>query len=87
MYIRGNLEYRILHINGDRTIWDGLFIEILLENEGIQRKIIIGNIYRPPRDTSDNVSTFFNDIDELLTSFHRTNDVILVGDFNINPMN
>ena len=83
MYIRGNIEYKIIELNRDRTIWDGIFVEISFEIGYINRKVIIGNIYRPPRDNADNYNTFFNDLDELFTSLRRTSDIVLVGDFNI----
>ena len=83
MYIKGNTEFRVLNINGDRSIWDGLFVEVTIGDEINQMKVIIGNIYRPPRDIQENYATFNNDLSELFTSFRRAKDIILVGDFNI----
>ena len=52
MYIKDDINYKILEINGNPILWDGLFIEISISNyqEIEQRvvspkKIIIGNIY------------------------------------------
>ena len=83
MYIRNDIEYSILNINGRNDIWDALFIEISINMEDKERKIIIGNIYRPPRNNVDNYKVFINDLDQLLTSFSNSKDVVLVGDYNI----
>ena len=45
------LSYEILHINNVSTIWEGQYIEITLNV--LNKKIILGNIYRPPHDTND----------------------------------
>ena len=83
MYIRNSFEYKVLNSIGDRNIWDGLFVEISFSIDNNRKKVVIGNIYRPPRNIAENYTTFNNDMDELLTSMQRTRDIILVGDFNI----
>ena len=54
--------------------------------EDEERKMIIGNIYRPPRNNVENYKVFDNDLDQRLTSFSNTKDVVLVGDYNIDPL-
>ena len=51
----------------DSTIWEGLFIDIAGEN--IINKITLRNIYKPPKDNSNNqnISCF---IDEITPSLH-----------------
>ena len=83
IYLRGNIEYKIVNVSRDRNIWDGLFIEIIFAQDNVKRKLIIGNIYRPPRDIANNYDTFYNDLNELFALVQRVSDVILVGDFNI----
>jgi endonuclease/exonuclease/phosphatase family metal-dependent hydrolase len=84
-YIHHNLEYEVLSLNGTEGIWDGLFIEVNLRNNinNSKKKIVIGNVYRPPRETVDNYSTFIDDFDEILSAKLRSNsEVVITGDFN-----
>jgi hypothetical protein len=48
------------------------------------RKLVLGNIYRPPRNNIDNYNTFINDLNLILSNFQRSKcDVAIAGDFNI----
>lgn len=86
-YVRDDLSFTTLSINSHSNIWDGLFLEIDLKNfefSNNRKKIIIGNIYRPPRNLLSNFRAFNEEINEILTNFQRTNhEVALVGDFNL----
>jgi len=87
IYLRKDLEYKILPINGDQEIWDGLFIEVSVntnQTHNGRQNIVIGNIYRPPRENVENYVTFTSQIEELLlTTFQSSKEVIITGDFNI----
>ena len=84
MYVHNDFEFNILPINGDSSIWDGHFVEILLKcSSDNHRKVIIGNIYRPPRQTVDIIDTFTEQINNILRNFRNTNNVIITGDFNL----
>jgi hypothetical protein len=84
IYLRQNLEYKILSLNGTDGIWDGLFIEVNLSNYSRKKNVVIGNIYRPPRDSIDNYNTFINDFDEILsTAFGSNREIVIAGDFNL----
>ena len=50
IYLNKKLSYEILHINNVSTIWECQFIEITLNV--LNKKIILGNVYRPPHDTN-----------------------------------
>ena len=68
----------------DSTIWEGLFIDIAGEN--IINKITLGNIYKLPKDNSNNqnISCFIDEITPSLHTLSKENSYsILVGDFNI----
>ena len=39
------------------TIWKPQFTEILIDRKG-KRKLVLGNVYRPPRDLNENYQTF-----------------------------
>ena len=64
-------------------IWEGQFIEIILENTRGQ-KVVLGNIYRPPHDNNAKYQQFINELTPLLTTISNNySDVIIAGDFNI----
>ena len=48
------------------------------------KKIIVGNIYRPPRQNTENIITFIEEISSLLHKFDKNKHVLITGDFNIN---
>ena len=82
IYVKQNLTYTILAIKNDSTIWENLFIEIE-ENEN-NKKIVIGNIYRPPLNTYENYSQFITELTPILSNFNNyKGEVIITGDFNI----
>ena len=68
----------------DSIIWEGLFIDITEEN--IINKITLGNIYKPPKNNSNNqnMSCFIDEITHSMHTLSKENSYsILVGDFNI----
>jgi hypothetical protein len=87
IYLKDYLKFTVITIDSRAKIWDGLFIEVDINeyvSSGSKKSVIIGNIYRPPRDNLENYNTFLAEIEQILHNFQRTNkDVILVGDFNI----
>lgn len=83
MYIRDNIEYKILNLNINSTIYDGLFVEIVTDVDKSRKTLIIGNIYRPPRNNVDNYKYFTEDLEKNLQELNRSKDIVLMGDFNI----
>ena len=66
-------------------IWDGLFLEI--KHENLNNKMIIGNIYKPPKDynNSGNTVGFVSELEPILNDLGNTNpEVLICGDYNIN---
>ena len=46
--------------------------------------VILGNIYRPPRDINENYRQFIDELTTVLTKLERSHsDVIIAGYFNI----
>lgn len=85
-YISKHYKYNILEISKVSEIWDGLFVQIEPKEmqHSIKKKLIIGNIYRPPRDITENYEIFTREIDEILIKLQsNNNEVVIVGDFNI----
>ena len=63
------------------TLWEALFIEI--SGDILKRNIILGNIYRPPRDRNADIKSFVDKIALSITSLNSSLDIIITGDFNI----
>ena len=85
--IKKDINYTVrsdLSFSSDKQhIYDSLFIEIKILN---QPKLIIGNIYRSPGQSS--IHEFTNDVKILLDKIKKeTTNVIITGDFNINLLN
>ena len=63
--------------------WEGQFIDI--PGDRLTKNITIGNIYRPPRNLSDTLAEFHEEMKKTLTCLSKINNEILItGDFNIN---
>ena len=82
MYLRDSFNYKTLDIYNKSDIWEGKFIEI--SSNLLQKNIILGNIYRPPRDITDNYNLFISQLTPVLDLLNRKNShVVIAGDFNI----
>ena len=82
IYLRKDIKYKVLHVCPKSTIWEGQFIQ--LTEKLANKKIVLGNIYRPPMDTNNNYRQFISEFATLLAHLDRCNsDVIIGGDFNI----
>ena len=83
IYVNSMFNYTSLSLFNGSNIWEGQFLEI--SKHDLNKKIIIGNLYRPPRDINDNYQTLINEFNTMLTSLDRSNsEIILAGDCNIN---
>ena len=84
-----NLPSRLLFISGFKCthiykVWDGSFIEVT--GESLPEKVIIGNLYRPPRhnDNNETIKQFCQDLAPIISKVSKSGpDVIITGDFNI----
>jgi len=45
-------------------------------------KVILGNIYRPPRENVNNYNNFIDSVEQVVSTFQNSTQVVLVGDFN-----
>ena len=84
-YINDALDFTILSTVVNDDLCDSLFVEFIIKLPCTYQtyKIILGNIYRPPRQSVENYSAFITSLEQTLESFENINNVILVGDFNI----
>ena len=82
IYISTRLHYKHLSLYKISDVWEGQFIEIL--GSQLERNIIIGNIYRPPRDTNANYHTFIEEPNPIFEFINNKNcECTILGDFTI----
>ena len=64
--------------------WEGLIVQI--NGGNLSKSITIGNIYRPPRTSNDNLNAFIKEFSSIVSLLKHNckNTVIIAGDFNIN---
>ena len=82
-YLNDRYKYKIKINHDASTLWEGQFLEI--SGNGLNKRIILGNIYRRPRDLIENYNIFINDLSTILRSLeHLNSEILLMGDFDIN---
>ena len=84
-YVDNSCDVTIKAQVNNSDIWDGLFLEIKHKNR--KNKIIIWNIYIPPKDNnnSGNTKGFVSELEPILNDLPNTNsEVLICGDYNIN---
>ena len=63
------------------TAWEVMFIEI----GNLHKSIIIGNIYRPPRESNELITQFNDEFSKVMHhKIMKGEKLIMSGDFNIN---
>ena len=83
IYLSDEYQYKMKSSYNVSEIWEGQFIEV--SGNDLTKNIIIGNIYRPPRNLTNNYRVFIDEITLMLNSYDRCkSEIILTGDFNIN---
>ena len=60
------VHYKYISLSGYQhsKIWEVLFIEI--ESKEFKKKIILGNIYRPPQEHNENYQSFLREVTPVL---------------------
>lgn len=80
IYLKDKYKWKIKNVNVNYKIWEGQFIEV--SGGGLNKNIIIGNVYRPPHNTH---STFQTEFSSVLAKLEKCNaEVLIAGDCNIN---
>ena len=85
IYLKDDYTYKERQLCNDSNIWEGLFIDI--EHEGLDNKITLANIYRPPKNHDNNtvLSKFNDEIRPIVTQLSQErSNFIVTGDTNIN---
>lgn len=83
-YIRDDLEF---DANLDlpyfsENIWESIFVKIWGPTTG-GRKLIIGNVYRPPKERVELLDKFLFEFNNMIESFHQNPHVHVAGDYNL----
>jgi hypothetical protein len=78
IYIKENLKYEILNVKTRQHVWEAQFLKVSMANE---QYLILGNIYRPPKQNAEIYETFLTELDCILKSWKG--DVLIGGDFNV----
>ena len=85
IYLREEFRYKTITFNVPSKLWECLLLEI--SGGHLTQPIILGNVYRPPRNNNDNNSIrgFNNEFSSVLNKVTKlTKNTIITGDFNIN---
>ena len=82
IYVRSEYQVKQLNLRNSSVLWESLFLEVTLADG---KKIIIGDIYRAPREEVNIITTFIVELSHILTLLNRMKlSVYLCGDYNIN---
>ena len=82
-YIQEKFSVKNLNLYASSQIWEGQFFEISSDDH---EKIVLGNVYRPPRNNNNNesIERFMNEFNPIISHISNLNcDSIIAGDFNI----
>ena len=82
IYVRSEYQVKQLNLRNSSVLWESLFLEVTLADG---KKIIIGDIYRAPREEVNIITTFIVELSHILTLLNQMKlPVYLCGDYNIN---
>ena len=83
IYLHERFNYDIMLSYDTSDVWEGQFVKIT--GGGLTNELMIGNIYRPPRDLNKNYKQFIEELTPMLSLCEKDNsEMIITGDFNIN---
>ena len=84
IYLSEKWDYTIKSNDTVSKLWERQIIEIFDPNKKLQRKIVIGNIYRPPHNSTDNLTNFLSEFSATLIECNaRGRNTYLCGDYNV----
>ena len=83
IYLHENFTYSTVTLYERSDVWEGQFIQI--SGNELSFNLLLGNVYRPPRDILHNYNTFNAEFNHVLEQLTRSKtEVIIAGDYNIN---
>ena len=84
IYLNDLFSCNVKHVYNNSSLWEGLFIEV--QGGTLESKLIIGNIYRPPRHNNNNatIENFLTEITPVISDIAKNScNIVVSGDFNI----
>ena len=85
IYLKDDYSYKIMNAHAPSNMLECMFLEI--SGGSLPQPILLGNVYRPPRNNNDNdsIRRFDTESSSVLNIFTKSNlNIIISGDFNIN---
>ena len=84
IYLSEKWNYTIKTDNTVSKLWERQIIEIFDPNKKLKRKIVSGNIYRPPHNSQDNLTNFLPEFSATLIEYNiRDHNTYMCGDYNV----
>ena len=84
IYLNKKWDYTIKATNTLSKLWEKQVIEIFDPKRTLKRKIVVGNIYRPPYNSRDNLNTFMVEFNAfLLENYANGQNTYMCGDYNL----
>ena len=85
-YIRNDLHYYVESSPPHtEALWENLFVVVSGDALG-NRKILVGNIYRPPRERVELVEKFISEFKAVTESLNKYSNVYVMGDYNLDAL-
>ena len=82
MYVNNQFSFKIIKLSICNTNWEAQVIK--LYGGGLNKEILIYNVYRPPTDLNADYRQFIDEFSNFIDSIGQKKEVIITGDFNIN---
>ena len=84
MYLNQRWDYNLKTCDTVSKLWERQIVEIIDPNVKLRKKIIVGNIYRPPNISRESFNVFMEEFNDTLVEFYANNqNTYLCGDYNI----
>jgi len=83
VYLHESFAYKFISMKDYPSSFDGIFIEIFNNLNNKESKLILGNIYRPPRNTKDDIDKFISNLNDTFNDLKYYKNVTICGDFNL----
>ena len=83
IFLHESVKFKIIDLGYESDVCDSHFIEIHVNTSASETKVLVlGNIYRPPRQSVSNTNSFINELESIFDKFRNVKHVVLAGDFN-----
>ena len=85
IYLKNSYTYKSVELEMVSDIWEAQHVAIEVKTRGPSSSLVhLLNIYRPPRDLSQNYIQFTDELSQTLSHFqHNNKTCIVAGDYNI----